>query len=141
MIRGLRGNTMQIRNQGFTLVFVLVIITLFSASVLAIMTRYTAQLEATNHNAESTAAYYWQDSHLRLIRYKFGIEMLNHRGQEWTESEQKNTLNAIIQEVMPADRPFNWRKTPFEPYGGYQSQSTYTGPLLPPNIPINQPIP
>lgn len=121
----------QSKKQGFTIVFVLVVITLFSASAMTIMTRYGAQLEAANRNAENTAVYYWQEGRLRLVRYKFGIEMLNHKGEEWTEAEQKDTLRAIINEVFPSDRPFHYRKTPFEPNGGYESQSTYTGTLLP----------
>lgn len=123
--------------RGFALVFVMIIITIFSAAAYSIVSRFDGEVFLANRNAENTATYYWQEGRMRLIRYKFSQEMIingpTHQASDytssWTETDQQKKLNDIINEVMPKNAPFNWRESVREPNGGYNSMGTFSGDL------------
>jgi type II secretory pathway pseudopilin PulG len=122
----------QFYKKGFTLVFVLVLITLFSTASYSILTKFDNDYAAARRDFDTTSAYYWQESRLRLARYKFGIELVRN-GATWDPNAQQSKFQDIINEVFPKKdtldptKPFDWRKSLTEPNGGYVSQGTYGG--------------
>lgn len=112
------------RRAGFALIFVMVVLSLFAGSAYSILTRYDNDVRSAVRNMDSIGAYYWQESRLRLIRYKFAIE-LTRNGANWDYSQQQAALQQITDEVLPKDPTFDWRNSLTTPNGGYVSKQTY----------------
>lgn len=89
------------RREGFALIFVLTLISIFSASAYGIITRYDNQVRLAKRNMQLTTLYYWQDARLRLVRYKFGLEVMRH-GPDWDVYSQRSKFTQIIREVFPS---------------------------------------
>jgi hypothetical protein len=117
-------NCLKIR-RGFALIFVIVLITLFSSSSYSILTKFDNDYAAAHRSFDTTSAYYWQEGRLRLARYKFGVELVKN-GANWDTNSQVTKFNAILNEVFPQNPNFNWRDSLYQTDGGYVSQGTYT---------------
>jgi hypothetical protein len=105
--------------RGFVFLYVMVIITLFSGVAMTILSRYDSEVKTAVDNAKTASTHYWQDGMLRLARYKFGIYVIN-QGIVLSETDQKTKMNEYLNEVMPPDQKFDWKRTPNLPFGGYR---------------------
>ena len=122
--------TNTLTKRGFALIMVMVVIAVFSGSAYSIVTRFDNEVRNAVRNMDNVSAYYWQEGRLRLVRYKFGLELVRN-GPDWAIANQRTTLQAIVDEVLPAtsptnsSQPFDWKQSLLMEDGGYVSKGTY----------------
>lgn len=117
------GKILEGRRGGFTLIFVLMLVSLLSTAAYHVLNRFDVEVKQAADNLDNTSAFYWQDGRLRLIRYKFSLELMRN-GPGWPFDQQQTKLDEIRAEVLP-EGWFNWRETLHNENGGYESQMSY----------------